>query len=63
MPTRRPCRLRRLPLVHAAETNPTVRASHPSGALKVPGEAEQQLVGNGVHQVEKGGVLVQDVVQ
>lgn len=40
-----------------------IQASHPLWALEVPGEAEQQLVGNGVHQVEKRRVLVQDVVQ
>lgn len=47
----------------ATEINPIFQASHPFRALEVPGEAEQQLVRNGVHQVEKRSVLVQDVVQ
>lgn len=33
------------------------------GTLHLPGQTEQQLVGDGVHQVEEGGVLVQDVVE
>ena len=37
--------------------------AHLLGALHLPGQAEQQVVGDGVHQVEEGRVLVQDVVQ
>lgn len=37
--------------------------SYPFRTLQVAGEAEQELVGDGVHQVEKSGVLVQNVVQ
>lgn len=33
------------------------------GTLHLSGQTEQQLVGDGVHQVEEGGVLVQDVVE
>lgn len=47
----------------ASEINPITQASHPFRTLEVPGEAKQQLVRNGVHQVEKRRVLVQDVVQ
>lgn len=31
--------------------------------LHLPSQAEQQLVGDRVHQVQEGGVLVQDVVE
>lgn len=33
------------------------------GTLHLSGQAEQQLVGDGVHQVEEGSVLVKDVVE
>lgn len=33
------------------------------GTLHLSSQTEQQLVGDGVHQVEEGGVLVQDVVE
>ena len=37
--------------------------SHLLGTLHLPGQAEQQIVRDGVHQVQEGCVLVQDVVQ
>lgn len=33
------------------------------GTLHLPRQTEQQLVGNGVHQVQEGCVLVEDVVE
>lgn len=33
------------------------------GTLHLPRQAEQQLVGDGVHQVQEGRVLVEDVVE
>ena len=37
--------------------------SHLLGTLHLPGQAEQQIVRDGVHQVQEGCVLIQDVVQ
>lgn len=37
--------------------------AHLLGALHLTSQAEQQVMGDGVHQVEEGSVLIQDVVQ
>lgn len=37
--------------------------AYPLWTLQVPSQTQQQLVRDGVHQVEEGGVFVQDIVE